>query len=290
MVTDDLFQQALGLIGTGDHVALEKLLAAHPELARERLTSPGAWLRKKIGKAADGFFKDPYLLWFVAEDLPVLGHLPSNIVEVARVILTAARGFPNFQDQLDSTLRMVCWSHAAHQSGHQLPLIDLLLDAGAASTGAPDNALVNGHLAAAEHLVGRGAPLTLASAACLGKWDAAERLALSAPANDKQFALVLAALNGNEEAARFLLRAGADANRPSPDLYAHASPLHHAVCSGSLPTVQALVEAAANPSARDTAWEGTPLGWSEHYLSGKKDADSQKRYGEIAAYLRSLSR
>ena len=36
----------------------------------------------------------------------------------------------------------------------------------------------------------------------------------------------------------------------------------------------------------DTAWNGTPLGWAEHYLDERKDADAQKRYGEIADYLR----
>jgi hypothetical protein len=80
--------------------------------------------------------------------------------------------------------------------------------------------------------------------------------------------------------------AGADVNRPSADLYAHGTPLHHAVCSGSLPTVRALVEAGADPAARDTAWNGTPLGWAEHYLAERKDDDSQRRYGAIADYLR----
>ena len=70
------------------------------------------------------------------------------------------------------------------------------------------------------------------------------------------------------------------------DLYSHGTPLHHAVCSGSLATVQALVEAGADPGKRDTVWNGTPLGWAEHYLAERKDADSQKRYGEIADYLR----
>jgi len=87
MTIDQLFQQAVVLIGAGDVPALERLLTEHPELTRERLTAPGAWLRDKIGGALDGFFKDPYLLWFVSEDAPVHGRLPKNIAEVARVIL-----------------------------------------------------------------------------------------------------------------------------------------------------------------------------------------------------------
>jgi peptide-methionine (S)-S-oxide reductase len=287
---DQLFQQAVALIGTGDLPALERLLTNHPELARERLTTPSPWLRDKIGGALHGFFKDPYLLWFVAEDVPVLEQLPKNIAEVTRAILRAARGAPDWQEQLVSTLRLVCWSGVAQRCGVQLELIDALLDAGAPPHGGPNNALVNGHVAAAEHLVARGAGLTLASAVCLGRWEDARRLVATANVSEKQFALVLAALNGKAEAVTWMAEAGADVNRPSADLYAHGTPLHHAVCSGSLATVRALVEAGADPGKRDTAWNGTPLGWAEYYLDERKDGDSQRRYGDIAGYLRSRPR
>jgi hypothetical protein len=80
---------------------------------------------------------------------------------------------------------------------------------------------VNGHVGAAEHPVVPGAGLTLASAACLGRWDDAGRLV----------ALVLAALNGKAEAVKWMVEVGADVNRPSAHLHAHGTPLHHAVCS-----------------------------------------------------------
>jgi peptide-methionine (S)-S-oxide reductase len=287
---DQLFQQAVALIGAGDVPALERLLNDYPELARERLTAPGPWLREKIGGALDGFFKGPYLLWFVSEDLPVLGGLPKNITEVTRAILRSARGAPGLQEQLDSSLRLVCWSGVAERCGAQLELIDVLLDAGASPHGGPNNALVNGHFAAAEHLVARGAELTLASAVCLGRWDDARRLRAAASESEKQFALVLAALNGRAEAVTWMVAAGASVSRPSPDLYSHGTPLHHAVCSGSLATVRALVEAGADTAKLDTAWNGTPLGWAEHYLAERKDDDSQRRYREIADYLRARRR
>jgi hypothetical protein len=94
MSIDQLFKQTVTLIGAGAVPALERLLTDHPELARERLAAPGPWLRDKIGGALDRFFKDPYLLWFVAEDVPVLGRLPKNIADVTRAILRAARGAP----------------------------------------------------------------------------------------------------------------------------------------------------------------------------------------------------
>ena len=83
-----------------------------------------------------------------------------------------------------------------------------------------------------------------------------------------------------------MVEAGAEVSRPSTDLYSHGTPLHHAVCSGSLATVRALVEAGADTAEPDTAWNGTPLGWAEHYLSERKDDDSQRRYGKITDYLR----
>ena len=70
-----------------------------------------------------------------------------------------------------------------------------------------------------------------------------------------------------------------DANTVSPDLYSHATALHHAVHSGSLDAVQVLVDAGARLDVKDTAYGGTPLGWAEY--SGKKHP-----YDEIAAYLR----
>jgi peptide-methionine (S)-S-oxide reductase len=50
--------------------------------------------------------------------------------------------------------------------------------------------------------------------------------------------------------------------------------------------VKVLVEAGATLSTRDTAWNGSPLGWAEYYLAERKDEDSQGRYGAIADYLR----
>jgi ankyrin repeat protein len=288
MCIDQLFQQAVALIGAGDVPALDLLLTDHPELATERLVAPGTWLRDKIGGALDGFFKDPYLLWFVSEDAPVHGRLPKNIAEVARAIIRAAQGAPGLQEQLDFALRLVCWSGVAQRCGVQLELIDALLDAGASPHGGPNNALVNRHVAAAEHLVARGAELMLASAVCLGRWDDAQRLAATASEAEKQFTLVLAALNGKADAVNWMIEKGADVNRPSADLYAHGTPLHHAVCSGSLATVRVLVEAGADSGRPDTAWNGSPLGWAEYYLTEKKDDDSQRRYGEIADYLRAL--
>jgi hypothetical protein len=66
-------------------------------------------------------------LWFMSEDVPVHGRLPKNIAEVTRAILRSAQGVPGLQVQLDSTLRLVCWSGVAERCGVQIEIIDTLL-------------------------------------------------------------------------------------------------------------------------------------------------------------------
>ena len=139
----------------------------------------------------------------------------------------------------------MCWSGVAADAGAQIPLLDVLIDAGAAPAGNANNALVNGHVAAAKHLVARGGELTLASALCLERWDAVPGAAAAASPAQKQFAFVLAALNGKADAVAWMIDHGIAIDEPSADLYSHGRPLHHAVCSGSLETVRALVEAGA---------------------------------------------
>ena len=285
---DAHFRDAVSAIDGGDIVTLQRLVTASPALVRERLASPGAWLRDTVGGAVDGFFQRPYLLWFVAEDPVRNGKLPANIAEVARAIIDAARNeaVSTLQEQLDYALTLVSWSWIARQSGVQIDLIDVLVDAGAVTDGNPNNALVNGNFAAAEHLVTRGAKLTLASALCLARWDDVDRLVTTASEQQKQFSFVLSALNGKADALRRMISVGVDLNAPSADLYSHGTPLHHAVCSGSLEAVEVLVEAGAELHTKDKAWGGTPLGWAEHYLSEGGGNRSGNQYAEIAAYLR----
>lgn len=283
---DALFRDAVAAIDAGDVTTLERLLATHPRLVRDRLGAPGGWLRDTVGGALDGFFREPYLLWFVAEDPVRTGKLPGNIAAVARTILEAAQrvGVDSRQEQLDTALRLVAWSGVAAECGVQIELIDVLLDAGASADGVPDSALVNGHLSAAGHLVERGAPMTLSTALCLGRWDDVTRLAQTASARDRQVALVLAALNGKAEALARLIDLGVDLNAYSTEIYEHGTALHHAVWSGCLDAVKVLVEAGARLDVRDTAYQGTPLGWAEHGARG--DSKRAERYAKIAAYLR----
>lgn len=285
---DASMREAVSAIDAGDVGTLERLVARNPSIVSQRLESPGAWLRDVIGNAADGFFERPYLLWFVAEDPVRNGRLPANIAAAARVIIDALRRnrVPSTQEQLDYALSLVSWSWIARESGVQLALIDVLADAGASLGGNPNNTLVNGNVDAARHLVSRGAPLTMATALCLGMWSDAEGLMATASAGEKQLPLVLAALNGQPDAVRRALLGGADRDAPSADLYAHGTPLHHAVSSGSLATVLVLVEAGAALASRDSVWGGTPLNWAEHYLNEPTPGTRDREYEAIASYLR----
>ena len=285
---DPRFREAVAAIDAGDVAALERLLAADPRLARERLDAPGAWLSDRVGKALTGFFRRPYLMWFVAEDPVRNGRLPSNIADVTRTIIAAVtrEGPRSLQEQLDYALRLVAWSGVACECGVQIALIDVLVDAGASPTGTAADALVNRHLAAAARLVERGDPLTLATAVCLGRTDDLARVARSATRDDRRDALVLAALNGHAEALATLIGLGVSANARSAGIHSHATALHHAVGSGSLDAVRVLVEAGAETDARDSIHDGTPLDWAEHYVGEPGTEGRAQAYAGIAAFLR----
>lgn len=289
---DASFREAVAAIESGDVPKLRRLLTAEPRLARERLESPGDWLKAQVGDALEGFFQRPYLLWFIAEDPVRNGSLPANIADIAVTIISEAKraGAGNLQEQVDYALQLVCWSWIAPQCGVQIDLIDVLLDAGASPAGAPDNALVNGNRAAAEHLVGRGAPLSLTAAIALGRWEEVPNLLQSAGERDRQTALVQAALDGNVDGLKAMLQADVEVSEPSPDLYGHATPLHHAVWSGSLGAVKVLIDAGADLAAKDTVHEATPLDWAEYAEEAQTDPEKAARYSAIAEYLRHVMR
>ena len=174
-------------------------------------------------------------------------------------------------------MALVASGSASREAGVQLSLIDVLVDAGADPNALPA-AFAHRETAAAEHLLSRGARPTLLAAACLNRLDELECLAPGARADERGVAVAGAAIYGQADALRALLGHGAEANGYCPEgFHAHSTPLHQAVFSGSTAAVGALVDAGADLTARDRAFDSTPLGWAE--------------YGglpEIATYLRSV--
>ncbi|HKV75375.1 MAG TPA: hypothetical protein VJN95_12720 [Gemmatimonadales bacterium] len=285
---DSRFRAAVAAMDAGRITELERLVSEYPRLVSSRLERPGPWLRDKVPNALKGFFAKPYLLWFVAEDPVRNDRIADNVVDVMHLLIGTARrtGATNLQEQLDTTLRLVCWSWVAARQKLQIPMIDVLIDAGAAPAENAQNALVNGHLDAAAHLLERGGTVTLAAALTLGRFDDVPRLARAASPAQRQFAFVLAALNGRADGVAWMIRDGIPINQPSADLYPHGTPLHHAVASGSLDTVEAMLAGGADRTVSDTAWNGTPLGWAQHYVENAP-AERRERYRLIAELLRS---
>jgi hypothetical protein len=265
-ILDPRFREAVSAIDAGDVSALDRLLAAHPELVRDRID------------CGEGYFRQPYLLWFVAENPIRNGKLPRNIAEVTRVILQAAQcqRVDSLREQLDYALALVCSGRVARECGVQRELMDVLGDAGADPDGALVPALAHRELAAAERLLERGAVLTLTAAVCTGRTADVICLGRVASAEDRQAALAAAAFYGQAQTLAMLVGPGVDLNAYNPPgFHPHGTALHHAVDSGSLEAVKVLVEAGADLRTRDHLYKGTPLDWAE-YLQRT----------EIAAYLR----
>ncbi len=266
---DPSFREAVSAIDAGDVRALEHLLATHPKLVHGRLNHDAE---------GEEYFRQPYLLWFVAENPIRQGTLPKNIAQVTRAILEAAerQGVDSLREQLDYALALVCSGRVPRECGVQRELIDVLADAGADPDSALVPALAHRELAATERLLERGARLTLLAAACTERKADIERLVREASAEDRQVALAGAALNGQSNTLALLIDAGVDLNAFSPPgFHPHATALHHAVDSGSLDAVRLLVEAGADLATKDRIYQGTPLDWAEHL-----------QRTEIAAYLR----
>lgn len=264
-VQDARFREAVAAIDAGDLGALSRLLDAYPHLAGERLDAPGIWLREQVGDALEGYFHRPYLLWFVAGNPVRNERLPGNIAEIAASLVEAARraGAGNLQEQLDYALGLTVTGRVARESGIQLALMDALIDGGA-DPGNGIGALGAANPEAAMHLLERGGTLTLAGALCLDRIEDAARLAGDATDEDRQIALVAAAVNGHAPALAALIGMGVDVDAYSIVIHPHATALHQAVAAGSLDAVKTLVEAGARLDIRDKIYHGTPLQWAEY--------------------------
>lgn len=285
-IEDPIFLEAIEAIDTGDKAALEKLLAAHPSLVDTQLKVP-----------AEGYFKHPYLLWFVADNPIRNGTLPANIVAITSLIIEAIKRekLDSSQHQLDYTLGLVATGSTPRQCAVQIELIDLLVDAGA-NTGSVHGALAHHNLAAAERLIERGAIMTLTAAICLDHIAEVEQLAQKTGPSEWQVALMAAAFYGKADAVDYLITLGADPNAyldpgKADGFHSHATALHQAVFSTSLEAVKVLVEAGARLDLVDRMYSGTPLGWAQYLLeSDELDKSKKQHVNAIADYLRSWER
>ena len=274
------FEAAVEAVINGNLPALEALLAANPELVRARSTRVNHF---------DPPAHRATLLHYVAangvEDYRQ--KCPPNAVAVAETLLKAGSKVDALADMYGggcTTMSMLVSSSHPANAGVQVPLVDLLLDYGAAIEGRGSRkwgsplitALAFGCPSAAEALARRGAQIDLAAAGGLGRLADARRLLASSDVESRHRALALAAQYGRADIVRLLLEAGEDPDRYNPDgTHSHSTPLHQAAVAGHAEVVRVLVERGARLDIKDTIWKSTPLGWAMY--GGR---------GEVEQYLR----
>lgn len=260
------FETAVEAIVSGDLETVRRLLKEHPGLIRER--------SRRIHHAT--------LLHYTAANgvEGVRQKTPPNAVEITSLLLEAGAEPDALADMYENkctTMSMLLSSAHPHGAGLQGKLAEVLLDHGAALVGPGTEwqsgvmtALCFGYLDTAQTLQRRGAPITnVAAASGLGDVALVTQLLPAADAGARQRALALAAQHGQTEVVRILLDAGEDPNRYNPKgFHQHSTPLHQAIWSDHLETVQLLVERGARLDIRDTIYQGTALGWALH---GKRE-------------------
>ncbi len=262
------FEAAVEAVVHGDVEALKMLLEEHPELVSARST--------RVTNFDPAVHRATLLHYVAANGVEHYRQLsPKNSVEVARLLLEAGAEVDSLADLYGSgctTMSLLVSSGHPAAAGVQVPLLELLLDFGAAieSTsrwGTPlMAALAFGYPQAAEALARRGARIAnLAAAAGMGRLDFVRDLLPKAEPETRHRALTLASQAGHAEVVRLLLDAGENPNRFNPEgNHAHSTPLHQAVAGGHMGVVKLLVERGARLDIQDTIYRGTPLGWARH--------------------------
>ena len=244
------FEEAADAIIAGDAPTLRALLREHPDLVRRR--SPRA-------------HRAPLLHYVAANGVEDYRQIsPANAVEVGLVLLDAGA-------QVDATseaygggstaLALVATSTPPRRAGVQIPLIDLLLERGAAIDGVRPGgstvraALANGCPEAARALVERGARVPdVAAAAGVGRLDLVTRFIDGATEEERERALIAAA--GIPEGAgvvEYLLGRGVDIAASTG-----WTALHHATGGGGPRMIDLLIRRGA-PLEKLNRYGGTVL-------------------------------
>ncbi|MGH7572806.1 MAG: ankyrin repeat domain-containing protein [Gemmatimonadota bacterium] len=243
------FEDAADAIVSGDIAKLRELLRQHPNLVHERSTR---------GHRA------PLLHYIAANGIEDYRQLsPPNAVEVAQALLDAGADVDATSEAYGgetTALELVATSTPPRRAGVQIPLIDLLLQHGAAIDGLkPRSSVVTAALAnncpeAAEALVKRGAKVkSIVEAAGAGRLDSVKHLADVATSDQLEKALIMAARYGRHEALQYLLDKGVDVAA-----FDGMTALHHATGRGDLEMVRRLVRRGA-PLEKKNAYGGTVL-------------------------------
>lgn len=266
------FDAALAALDDGDVDRLRGLLAADPSLVHACTNLDPPY----------GYFSGATLLHHVAGNPYRDKPLPSNVVDLARVLLDAGADVhartlgPNGGD----TMGLLVTGKQASDMGVTGPLMDLLLQRGARLDLTPDDALdaslTNHSPRAAEKMIELGAKADVLAAAALGRMDQLRdffdrngRLLARPRRHDKEMperdaiglALLYAYVRGEREAVDFLLEKDGNWNVIGVN---NGTALHRAAWAGDLEMVKRLVAKGADISNRDNPFNSTPLSWAQH--------------------------
>lgn len=255
VIRDPSFRAAVTAVQSGDVAELERLLDAEPRLLHEPIVEPACYRQAP----RRWYFTDPKLFWFIANNPTLVDRMPATMPDIARAMIS--RGVE--RSDLDHALGLVMTSSPTREAGLQIPLLTLLLEAGATPT--PDAVvagLAHRETRPIEALLDRGHPVTVAMAAATGRAGELREL-LTNDAGEASMALGLAVINEQVETARVALDAGADPDAYLP-VHAHGTPLHAAAINDDVSMLQLLISRGSRTDIRDRMWDGTAHDWAIH--------------------------
>ena len=255
-IEDPSFRAAVAALQSGDLAALTALIDREPRLLRERIR-----VREENGRDGfSGYFRDPKLFWFVANNPILMDPMPATIGTLAAALIE--RGVD--RTDLDYTLGLVMSGAAAREAGLQTPLVRQLLAAGAvASREAIVSTAAHRETGILRVLLDDGFPETLEIASALGDVERARAWLATADADAVQVAFALAVINRHVDIARLAIDAGAPINAYLA-VHAHSTALHQAAENDDGAMITLLRERGADETLPDTLFGGTPLGWAIH--------------------------
>ena len=274
------FEQAVDAIVSGDLPALREMLARNPELVRARSTREhrSTLLHYVSANGVEDFRQ----------------KTPPNIVAIAKLLLDAGADGNAESDAYggrSTTLGLAATSCHPQDAGVQIPLLELLMERGAAIDG-PDGrstvvaCLHNGRGEAAQYLANRGARLDLEGAAGVGRLDLVRSffdhdgsLTPAATGKQKIDGFAWACEFGRTAVVEFLLARGI---RAGAVLGRGETGLHWASFEAQVDTVRLLLAHGAPVDVVDSVHKGTPLGWA---LYGWLTSTREKPHHETVALL-----
>jgi len=275
-----VFETAVDAVVAGDARTVRRLLTENPGLVRERsMRAHRSTLLHYV--SANG-----------VEDFRQ--KTPANIVEIATLLLDAGADVNAESDAYgghSTALNLTATSCHPQDAGVQIPLMELLLDRGAAIAG---NDLVgclhNGRGQAAAFLASRGARLDLEGAAGAGRLDVVRTFfddhgGLKPPATPEQRknGFAWACEFGRTEVVDFLLQVGVSVHEKLP--HSGQTGLHWAAWGGHAETVKRLLSRGARVDALDDEFGGTPLGWALYHWADSPPAAARGNFYETVALL-----